>query len=151
MLIIFSFAVAGVTGDILKEVFNRARPIVKYANDIICLSNPNTPSFPSGHATKSVGLVLPFLFFAGYKGLFHSFVKVILLFLALMVCFARIFLGAHYLSDVLSGIGLVFLCLPVSVMISNQIIKKMTYKKLDFAARIWILVYTGLVIFLIIH
>jgi len=150
LLILFSFAIAGITGDILKEVFNRSRPIVKYANDIICLSNPNTASFPSGHASKSVALVLPFLFFVYYKGLFHSFIKVILVFIALMVCVARILLGAHYLSDVLSGIGLVFLCLPVSVLISNQITKKMTCKKLEFAARIWILVYIGLIIFLII-
>ncbi len=150
LLILVSFAVAGLSGEILKEVFERSRPIVKYAEKIICLSNPGSASFPSGHASKSVALVLPFLFFAEYKGLFQSFVKVILVFIALMVCFARIFLGAHYFSDVLSGIGLVFLFLPVSVLISNQLTKKMTYKKLEFAARIWILVYTGIVIFLTI-
>jgi len=150
LLILFSFAIAGITGDILKEVFNRSRPIVEYGENIVCLSNPNTPSFPSGHATKSVALVLPFLFFAYYKGLFHSFIKVILVFITFMVCVARILLGAHYLSDVLSGIGLVFLCLPVSVLVSNQLIKKMTYNKLELAARIWILVYIGLIIFLII-
>ncbi|MBN2413728.1 phosphatase PAP2 family protein [candidate division KSB1 bacterium] len=150
LLILLSFAFTGITGEVLKEVFDRARPVVKYAENIVCLSNPGTASFPSGHASKSAALVIPFLFFAGYKGRGHSFVKIVLMFLALVVCFARIFLGAHYPSDVLAGIGLVFLCLPVSVVMANRITKKMTYKKFEFSVRIWMVVYTGLFIFLIV-
>lgn len=149
LLIIFSFAIAGIAGDILKEIFNRARPIVEYSNEILCFSNPKTPSFPSGHATKSVAFVLPFLFYSEYKSSFHSLVKYILVFTALMVCFARIFLGAHYLSDVIAAIGWVFLSLPISVLFCNIILRKMTYKKLEYAAKKWILIYIGLIIFLI--
>ncbi|MHC4244324.1 MAG: phosphatase PAP2 family protein, partial [Planctomycetota bacterium] len=104
---------------------------------------------PSGHSTKSVALALPFLFYAEYKGRFHALVKCILAFVTLMVCFSRIFLGAHYLSDVLAGIGWVFLCLPVSVMLSNKLLRKMTYKRFERAAKIWILVYLGIMIYLI--
>ena len=77
-----------------------------------------------------------------------TLVKFILVFVALMVSFSRIFLGAHYLSDVLAGIGWVFLCLPVSVMLSNKLLMKMTYQKFERAAKIWILVYLGLMIYL---
>jgi len=149
LLIIFSFAVAGISGDILKEIFNRTRPFLEYANELSFLSRPGSPSFPSGHSTKSMALALPFLFYAEYKGHFHALVKCLLVFAALMVCFSRIFLGAHYLSDVLSGIGWVFLCLPVSVMLSNKILRRMTYQKFERAAKIWILVYLGLMIYLI--
>ena len=62
LLILFSFAIAGITGDILKEIFNRARPIIEYSNEISFLTNSKTPSLPSGHATKSVAFVIPFLF-----------------------------------------------------------------------------------------
>jgi undecaprenyl-diphosphatase len=149
LLIIFSFAVAGISGDILKEIFNRTRPFQEYANQLSFLSRPGSPSLPSGHATKSVALALPFIFYAGYKGRFHTLVKGILLFVALMVCFSRIFLGAHYLSDVLSGIGWAFVCLPVSGMASNLILRKMTHQKFERAAKIWILVYLGFMIYLI--
>ncbi len=148
LLIIFSFAVAGISGDILKEIFNRARPIQEYANELSFFTRSGSPSFPSGHSTKSVALVLPFLFYAEYKGRFHTLIKCILVFVALMICFSRIFLGAHYLSDVLSGIGLVFICLPVSAMLSNKILRKMTYQKFELAAKIWILVYLGFMIYL---
>ena len=150
LLILFSFAIAGITGDILKEILNRARPIIEYSNEIRFLTNPKTPSFPSGHAVKSVALVIPFLFYSVYKGGFHFWIKGILTFIALMVCFARIFLGAHYLSDVLSGIGWAFLCLPFSVFLSNRILKRMSFKKFDIAAKVWIFIYLGLIIFLIL-
>ncbi|MBC8468625.1 MAG: phosphatase PAP2 family protein [Planctomycetes bacterium] len=149
LLIIFSFAVAGISGDILKEIFNRTRPIHEYANELSFFTRSGSPSMPSGHSTKSMALALPFLFYAEYKGRFHTLVKCILVFVALMVCFSRIFLGAHYLSDVLAGIGWVFLCLPVSVMLSNKLLRKMTYQKFERAAKIWILVYLGFMIYLV--
>lgn len=149
LLIIFSFAVAGISGDILKMIFNRVRPIHEYANQLTFFTRSGSPSFPSGHSTKSVALVLPFLFYAEYKGGFHTLVKCILVCVASTVCFSRIFLGAHYLSDVLAGIGWVFLSLPVSVMLSNKLLRKMTYQKFERAAKIWILVYLGFMIYLI--
>ncbi|MDT8303168.1 MAG: phosphatase PAP2 family protein [Sedimentisphaerales bacterium] len=148
LLIIFSFAVAGISGDILKVIFNRVRPIHEYADQLSFYTRSASPSMPSGHSTKSVALVLPFLFYVEYKGRFHTLVKCILVFAALMVCFSRIFLGAHYLSDVLAGIGWVFLCLPVSVFLSNKLLSKMTYQKYERAAKIWILVYLGFMIYL---
>jgi undecaprenyl-diphosphatase len=148
LLIVFSFAIAGISGDLLKLIFDRTRPIHEYTDQLTFFTRSASPSFPSGHSTKSVALVLPFLFYAGYNGRFHILVKCILVFVAAMVCFSRIFLGAHYLSDVLSGIGLVFLCLPLSAIVSNKILRKMTAQKFERATKIWIFVYLGLMIYL---
>ena len=150
LFIIFSFAVAGISGDLLKELIDRTRPIHEYTGQLRFLTGSETPSFPSGHATKSVALVLPFLFFAAYKRRFHLIVKWVLVLLSLWVCFSRIVLGAHYLSDVLAGIGWVFISLPFSVLIGNRMLKKMTRERFEVAAKIWILVYIGLMI-IIIH
>ena len=150
LLIIFSFAVAGISGDLLKLIFDRTRPYIEYADQLTFLSRPPSPSFPSGHATKSVALALPFLFYTEYKGRFHTLVKCILASVAAIVCFSRIFLGAHYLSDVLSGIGLAFVCLPLAAIASNKILKKMTHQKFERAAKIWIFVYLGFMIYLIL-
>jgi undecaprenyl-diphosphatase len=148
LLILFSFGIAGISGDVLKEIFNRSRPFQVYPNELKYLSNPVTPSFPSGHATKITALVLPFLFFSAYKNRYQYFIKFILFLTALLVCFARILLGAHYLSDVLAGIGWAFITLPIVVLMTNKILKKMTYEKFERAIKIWIFVYIALLFIL---
>lgn len=148
LLIIFSFAIAGITGDLLKEILNRARPMFEYAGELQNVKDSDSPAFPSGHATKSVALVLPFLFFAGFRGRIHSLAKVILVLIALLVCLSRIVLGRHYPSDVLSGMGWACLCLPISVLVANMLLRRMTYARLEAAAKMWVIVYIGLIILL---
>jgi len=58
---ICSFALSGIVGDLLKGVFARPRPLTTYGSEILAWSQSATPSIPSGHATKSIALVLPFL------------------------------------------------------------------------------------------
>jgi undecaprenyl-diphosphatase len=148
LLIIFSFAIAGISGDILKELFNRTRPVFEYANELQGLTKSESPSFPSGHATKSIALVLPYLFFSSFKGWLHTLVKFVLMFIALAVCFSRIFLGAHYLSDVLAGLAWASLILPLAVWASNFILNKMTKNDLEKAVKKWLFVYVALIIIL---
>jgi membrane-associated phospholipid phosphatase len=59
LLVFLMFGIAGIGGDILKEIFNRPRPFVEYAGEINAFSDADTLAFPSGHATKSVALALP--------------------------------------------------------------------------------------------
>ncbi|MFC1477399.1 phosphatase PAP2 family protein [candidate division KSB1 bacterium] len=148
LLIIFSFAVAGISGDLLKEVFDRTRPLFEYPGELRFLTGSKTPSFPSGHATKSVAFVLPFIFYADYKKGLHTAVKYLLAVIALLVCISRIVLGAHYLSDVLAGAGLAFLCLQVSVLVSNKLLTKFPVDKFEHRFRIYIAIYLGLIVLL---
>lgn len=48
-------------------------------------------------------------------------VKLALLLVASLVCYSRIVLGAHYLSDVLAGAALALACVPAAVAASNAI------------------------------
>lgn len=91
---VFSFALAFfgmfVIGDILKMVAQEPRP---------CSLQPGCESgfsFPSDHAMALTG---PYLFLRGYQYL--RFLYPIWL---LLILFGRVYLGQHYLTDVLSGV-----------------------------------------------
>lgn len=147
LLTIISYAFAGITGDLLKQVFQRPRPRITYAGELTFLSGSNSPAFPSGHATKSVALAVPL----GFNNILNNhttlYSKIVVVLTAVLVCLSRIVLGAHYLSDVLAGAGWSVLCLPVSVYLTNLLLSKMTPERYEKASKIWILVYIALIIF----
>ncbi len=150
LLTILSFSVAGISGDLLKMVFNRPRPILTYVGELSFLTDSNSLAFPSGHATKSVALALPLIFNNITNDLFARVSKIVVLSTAILVCLSRIILGAHYLSDVLAGAGWSVLCLPVSVFLTNRLLSKMSPERFEFASRIWIIVFIALIFFVVI-
>jgi len=93
----------------LKNVFARPRPVLE--DPLVHLS---TFSFPSGHAVASTvfyGAVCALvLAHARSRGTRAMAVAAAVL-MVLLVCFSRVYLGAHYLSDVLAGVCVGTLCL----------------------------------------
>lgn len=81
----------------LKYTIDRERPFITYP-DIIKKSNPDSPSFPSGHTSNafatatSVSLAYP-----------EWYVIVPSYLYAGTVAYSRMHLGVHYPSDVLAG------------------------------------------------
>ena len=137
LLTIMSYGIGGITGDVLKEVFDRPRPFVTYADQIRPLSHPASPSLPSGHATKSMALALPFVIFMSNRLWWSQLMKGVALSAALAVGYARIFMGVHYVSDVLASIAVAIACLPLAVWVTNQIGRRITVERLDALVRLW--------------
>lgn len=78
-------------------------------------------SFPSGHATTSMALYgfCAYLLYRLYRSaLARKFILAVAGLLILAVGFSRIYLGVHYLSDVLAGflLGLLWVLLGLSVL-----------------------------------
>ena len=86
----------------LKLLFIRARPVLDEP-----LVNLTTFSFPSGHAVAATvfygGLCMLVLAHERRRGRRAAAVALAIVMVAL-VCCSRIYLGAHYLSDVLAGV-----------------------------------------------
>jgi undecaprenyl-diphosphatase len=144
LLAIFSFAVSGIGGDLLKELLARPRPIVAYAGQVMVLSEAATPALPSGHATKSLALALPLLLLAPGRSLFQRGIKALVLIVALGVCTSRVVLGAHYLSDVLAGMGTALVGVPVAVLVANLVLRRIDPQRLPRMRVVWGLVLVAL-------
>lgn len=97
--------IALISGEIIKEflklIFHRERP-----DESLALIQESGYSFPSGHAFMSVifyGMICYFV----YQACKNKWQKVILLIatavLVFLIGYSRIYLGIHWISDVLAG------------------------------------------------
>lgn len=96
-----NLALAPLTNQIVKQFFRRPRPALEYR-----LIKETGFSFPSGHSMTSMAFY-GFLIYLIYKKVDNKGLKwsliTLLSILILAVGFSRIYLGVHYLSDVLAG------------------------------------------------
>jgi undecaprenyl-diphosphatase len=134
---ICSYGLSGIAGDLLKEVLARPRPVIMYGSEILALSQSATPAIPSGHATKSVALILPFILLVSHSNSLNKGIKILIGLMAGGVCLSRIVLGAHYVSDVLAGIGMALIGLPLSMIFANMLLRKMNQEQLPKLSYVW--------------
>ena len=96
---------------ILKHLIARPRPTHSFYAESLA-------SFPSAHATLAVafyGLLFYFLISGMQNKLRPKIYYALLILFILLLGFSRLFLGVHFLSDVLAGylVGVVWLVLGV--------------------------------------
>jgi membrane-associated phospholipid phosphatase len=110
---------AQVLNDILKGLFQRTRPA-----PLVSFIDAQQWSFPSGHAM----IAAAFYFYLGYlawrlvRGWLRWLIVGCLLVLVVAIGVSRIYLNAHYLSDVLAGYLAGFLWVD-AVIIGGQLLK----------------------------
>jgi undecaprenyl-diphosphatase len=91
-----SFLIGLGLNQIILLFVHRVRPYDGGVSHLIMSKSPDW-SFPSDHATGSIAVVAAFAL--------HGLPRRTLLFglLALLICWSRIFVGTHYVTDVLGG------------------------------------------------
>ena len=97
--LIVSVTGSAITVFLIKNIFNTARPI----SEAIYLES--SPAFPSGHAASAIALY-GFLLYTAYKHAHHPLKNPLIYFLFILIILiglSRLYLGVHYLSDVLVG------------------------------------------------
>jgi undecaprenyl-diphosphatase len=92
-------AVGSALATLLKELVDRARPALADPDVVALTATPDSPSFPSGHATTAFAA-------AAAVGALHPRLRWPLFILAGLVGLSRIYLGVHYVLDVVAGAAL---------------------------------------------
>ena len=107
------FVVGRINSTILKPAFNRSRP----SSTILRTTIQKSPSMPSGHTLSA-------FFMAMFISLFYPKLSLPLVISAGLTGFSRMYIGVHYLGDVLAGalIGVLFAFLYF--LLVDKIMKK---------------------------
>ena len=120
------FMVGIVAGDVLKPVLFRERPFEALAGIVQRVATDTDSSFPSGHALiVSIGGGFAISKFK------KKSVAILLAFEAAVVCYSRVYVGAHYPTDVLGG---VFLGFSIALL-GTFVLEKYLRTALDRASR----------------
>jgi membrane-associated phospholipid phosphatase len=122
-LVAFWLAMAGVGLSVrfAKTFISRARPAD------VAYYQVEHYSFPSGHATTAMalfGLLAYFIYRHNSKNPYRKFILWAAAILILLVGFSRIYLGVHFLSDVLAGFILGFLWTLVGISLSEVMLHR---------------------------
>ena len=95
-----SIAVSGILINLIKMAVGRARPKLMINDAMFGFDPPGTSyalqSFPSGHANTAIAMTLAL-------GLIVPRFRAPLLIIGCVIGYARVAIGAHYLSDIFAG------------------------------------------------
>ncbi len=100
LLVFGSVAISGITADIIKVIVARYRPRLYFSEHLYGFDwfhfGHLYASFPSGHSATAFSAFVAFGYMAPkWRYLFY--------FIAFLIAFSRVVVGAHYPSDALAG------------------------------------------------
>ena len=119
ILFVVALIIAIISLTVLKNTFQITRP----GSEIV---DVNGWSFPSGHATIATAFffMLAHSFFGRMRTLGNKVVLILgSIFGVALICFSRLYLGAHWTLDILAGIALGLLSVSFTVLLFNVFIE----------------------------
>lgn len=123
---LLAMAIAGIAGQVIKRTFPRARPSVKSE---LRWGGPHFStkyhSFPSGHVAASMAFFGVLMFARRRIGL-------ACLPIPILIGFSRMYIGAHYLSDVVCAAALGILC---ALVVTHFFLRKSSNRQSSTSTR----------------
>ena len=123
-LVIINTLLSLFLNSLIKFIIQRPRP------SGYNLINETFYSFPSGHSMVSTAFY-GFLIYLAYKKIDNKYLKYsiisLLVLLIILICISRIYLGVHYLSDVIAGFAFSIAYLMIFITIIEKLTKEENY------------------------
>lgn len=117
---IINLALVFVINRILKLIFMRERP-----QNVTHFVNETWYSFPSAHVMISTAFYGYIIYLIYKKDLKYKWIYISLLsVLLLLIAVSRVYLGAHYATDVIGGVIFAIIYLAIFIAITNKIKKR---------------------------
>lgn len=116
IMVAFGSLLTFLTGFMFKSIFGRERP------DVLQLVHEGSYSYPSGHAAVSVVMygLLAFYIFKNVKSKkMKNFLIVMCIVAPIVIGLSRVYLGIHYMTDIIGGWILGILMTIVSYKLYN--------------------------------
>jgi len=98
---------------VIKPWIGRVRPCFVLENVRCLIDQPNSPSFPSSHASNMAAMAT--LFSYRYRRYTAGFV-----FIAFLISFSRMYVGVHYPSDMTAGWCVGIVCAVVILFLGRK-------------------------------
>jgi undecaprenyl-diphosphatase len=112
----------------IANTIDRARPFVAHpAQSHLLIGRSTDPSFPSDHATGAFAIAVAIWLYDRTAG-------AVFLVLAVMVSFARVYVGTHYPGDVVGGAILGAL---VALLLRWGPLRRILERAADFCSQLW--------------
>lgn len=108
-----------INNNIVKDIVQRPRPFVTFADLQIIIPTPSEFSFPSGHTSSSFAAAAVFYRHLPKKIGLPSVI------LAGLIGFSRLYVGVHYPTDVIAGVIMGILLSYLAEYLVNLFAKKL--------------------------
>lgn len=108
-----------IVNNIIKIIIKRERP------NFLVLSNETSYSFPSGHSMISILFFGSIIYLVNkYNIKYRKTITILLSIFIILVGLSRLYLGVHFLTDVIGGYLCGFIALIIIIMIFERVEKK---------------------------
>ncbi len=128
LLLILGIALSDqVCNNVFKPLVERTRPCNVLENVHLLVNCTKSFSFPSSHATNIFTGMILFSFV-------YQKLRIVLLTIAALVAYSRVYVGVHYPFDVVAGIILGILCALTIIVLFKLILRK--FPRMGYGKRI---------------